>query len=271
MPAYVMWFAQNFTNIMANVGRYTGTVFMNMGKNAGNFVMALVGALKGDGFNFQWTGLTDGFTSTLAALPVIAERELGPLEARTQAAVDAMWAKLGVSANAMAAETSGALAGVKGIELPKIEAPKLDGDVAAIGEMKIDNPMAAVNAGLKDTADKAKEAKSAVDSLNAIMSGSAEAQQAAALSAYGQRTTVTAADMGAMADAGAMPAPAPTAAPVPAPLPVTATKPMQETNEALAVFREMVALIATGNGHLANLVRANKTSTAPDVVTVSMG
>lgn len=80
IPAYLSWFADNWSEILTDVMNFTGTVFENMGKNIAGFFTAIYSWFKGDGFNFEWTGLTEGFASTIKELPKIAEREVGPLE-----------------------------------------------------------------------------------------------------------------------------------------------------------------------------------------------
>jgi hypothetical protein len=48
--------------------------------NIGEFFKAVWSFAKGEGWNFEWTGLTDGFKSAMTDLPVIASREMSVLE-----------------------------------------------------------------------------------------------------------------------------------------------------------------------------------------------
>lgn len=81
IPAYWDWFGNNWSKVLTDMANWAKTVFVNIGKNIWNFLQGVWGWLKGDGFSFEWTGLTDGFKATMDELPKIAERALGPLEA----------------------------------------------------------------------------------------------------------------------------------------------------------------------------------------------
>ena len=80
IPSLLTWFAGNWRDIFTTLASGTAAIFTNMATNVDNFFSALWGFLKGDGFNFQWTGLLDGFESTIKEMPKIAERQIGPLE-----------------------------------------------------------------------------------------------------------------------------------------------------------------------------------------------
>lgn len=80
IPAYAMWFANNFGNIMNDVANFTSTVFTNMFKNISSFFESVWEYLQGGSTNFEWTSLTDGFEATLDELPKIAERKLTDTE-----------------------------------------------------------------------------------------------------------------------------------------------------------------------------------------------
>ncbi|MCC6360621.1 MAG: hypothetical protein IT450_17925 [Phycisphaerales bacterium] len=95
LPAYMLYFAENWREVFANAANWFETVFTNMAVNALNFFDALWAWMSGDEFNFQWTGLLDGFESTLAAMPAIAEREIGGLEAELQSEFTELGLSLG--------------------------------------------------------------------------------------------------------------------------------------------------------------------------------
>ncbi|MEN0110916.1 MAG: hypothetical protein AAF805_09350 [Planctomycetota bacterium] len=80
IPAWLAWFRDHWFDIWTDVVSFTETVAVNIGKNVAGMWDAIVGALQGKGFDFEWTPLTDGFRSAIKELPKIAERELGPLE-----------------------------------------------------------------------------------------------------------------------------------------------------------------------------------------------
>ncbi len=80
IPAYLSWFADNWKNIFTNIWEGTKSVFSNMYKNVSSFFKAVWAWFKGEGFDFKWTGLLDGFESTMAELPNIAKRNMTGLE-----------------------------------------------------------------------------------------------------------------------------------------------------------------------------------------------
>ena len=80
IPAYLNWLRENWKNIFTDMWNHIKTTYSNMFKNIKNFFTAVVSWLKGDGFDFEWTGLTEGFESSLGKLPKIAERQLTGLE-----------------------------------------------------------------------------------------------------------------------------------------------------------------------------------------------
>lgn len=77
---HLVWLGENWRNILTDMYNFTATVVQNMYKNLTAFFSAVTSWLKGDGFNFEWTGLLKGFESTLTKLPEIVERHKGPLE-----------------------------------------------------------------------------------------------------------------------------------------------------------------------------------------------
>jgi hypothetical protein len=80
MPELFSWFANNWRDVFTDIWNATKAIFTNMGTNIKDFFTAVWHYLKGEGFNFKWTGLLEGFQSTLKELPVIAQRELSKTE-----------------------------------------------------------------------------------------------------------------------------------------------------------------------------------------------
>jgi hypothetical protein len=80
IPTAVNWFSDNWKNIFEDIFNGTKSIFINLGKNIYDFFAAIVSWCKGDGFNFEWTGLTEGFKSSISQLPVFAERQSTDLE-----------------------------------------------------------------------------------------------------------------------------------------------------------------------------------------------
>lgn len=80
IPGMLSWAWNNWRDIFKTVGSFTAAVFTNMATNVGNFFKGIWSWMKGDGFQFDWTPLTDGFAVAIKEMPKIAEREAGPLE-----------------------------------------------------------------------------------------------------------------------------------------------------------------------------------------------
>ena len=80
VPDHLDWFARNWASIFTDVASFTSTVFSNMWDNVSNFFSNVWAWLSGSETNWEWKGLTDGFESTMEALPKIAERHKGDLE-----------------------------------------------------------------------------------------------------------------------------------------------------------------------------------------------
>jgi hypothetical protein len=133
IPAVLSWFAGNWQDVFTTIASFTAAVFTNLLTNAANFGTALWAALKGDGFNFDWTPLTTGFENTIKELPKIAERQAGPLEAALQGQADSLRGALGEgigkalagqeqqakkAAGGITAGIGAALAGMPAVTLP---------------------------------------------------------------------------------------------------------------------------------------------------------
>lgn len=74
MPEYLQWFGRNWASILKDMASFTSTVVGNMWDNLKNFFKNVWSWLKGGETNWEWTGLLEGFESSLEELPKIAER-----------------------------------------------------------------------------------------------------------------------------------------------------------------------------------------------------
>lgn len=84
IPTWLAWLYDNWRDIFTDIANITATVAGNIWNNLANLWDAIVGLFNGDGFEFTWTPLTEGFRSAIKELPQIAEREMGPLEKTLQ-------------------------------------------------------------------------------------------------------------------------------------------------------------------------------------------
>ncbi|MGC4030258.1 MAG: tape measure protein [Tepidisphaeraceae bacterium] len=172
------WIGRNWQQIFVDIGNFQATVFSNMLKNAADFAKALWSAIKGDGFNFEFTGLTEGFKSSLQELPVIAERQIGGLEKMLgdESAILGQTLAEGYSdymnnadreaksaANSITGGIQDALASIPTIKLPDPPTLAVNADTAGPDAM---------TAALNKTN---KAAKDTADALKLTVAGSAEA------------------------------------------------------------------------------------------------
>lgn len=98
IPAYLSFMYNNWSDVWKDIVNYTSTVLSNLYTNIVNFFAEVADFLASGGtktFQFDWTPLTEGFTSAIKALPVIAEREIGGLEAALAGQVGELQNQLG--------------------------------------------------------------------------------------------------------------------------------------------------------------------------------
>ena len=88
IPATLRWFAGNWRDIFQTIWNGVKTFAANIWTNLKNLIIAIKDFATGKGWNFQWTGLLDGFESTIKELPQIAARQIGPLEAELAGHLD---------------------------------------------------------------------------------------------------------------------------------------------------------------------------------------
>lgn len=84
IPGWLSWFGEHWHEVFADIVNFTGTVATNIWKNLANLWDAIVGLFNGEGFDFKFVGLTEGFRSAITELPKIAAREIGPMEKQLQ-------------------------------------------------------------------------------------------------------------------------------------------------------------------------------------------
>lgn len=136
VPGYLSWFADNWASVFVTIYDYTSTVIKNLYANLQEFFVQVVNWLAGEGFNFEWKGLTDGFESSIKELPKIAEREIGAAEGALQGQLDALSGKLVDKADSIRAKLKSTAGEVQaerdaGQAATAPSAPKLSAPIAA--------------------------------------------------------------------------------------------------------------------------------------------
>lgn len=87
-PAYLTWFADNWQDVLFTAADYVATVFINLGKNIRQLWSAVLDFIKGKGFQFDWTPLTEGAASAIKSLPDVPERMATKFEQSLQKDVE---------------------------------------------------------------------------------------------------------------------------------------------------------------------------------------
>jgi len=77
---YMKYWADNWKEILTDAMNGAGIILSNMWENFKNFYLAITSWINGDGFEFKWTGLLEGFKSTMKEMQPIAERQMSDLE-----------------------------------------------------------------------------------------------------------------------------------------------------------------------------------------------
>jgi hypothetical protein len=80
IPKTLLWLWDNWRDIWQTMWDFTRTVITNLYENLVDFFANVILWLSGEQTDFKWTGLTEGFKSSIKELPDILEREKGPLE-----------------------------------------------------------------------------------------------------------------------------------------------------------------------------------------------
>ena len=109
LPVYVAWFADNFSDIMFTAVDYAATIFINLGTNIRNMWSAVWEFIKGNGFEFDWTPLTEGAASAISSLPDIPDRVATQFETAMTEDIAGLTAGLGASMDKQRAELTAGL------------------------------------------------------------------------------------------------------------------------------------------------------------------
>ncbi len=96
-PTHVKWFADNWMNLWIDLAKFIQQVDANILTNIKDMMLSIVGMLKGDGFDFSFTALTEGFEASFDDLPTIAKRKLGDVESELGRTVAKLGIDLGTS------------------------------------------------------------------------------------------------------------------------------------------------------------------------------
>jgi hypothetical protein len=97
MPAYLVWFADNWNSIFNDIVNATSAIFSNMYTNVASAMTEIWDFITSggtDAMEFAWTPLLDGFKATVEALPQIAERPMGELEQSLQSHMESLGSTL---------------------------------------------------------------------------------------------------------------------------------------------------------------------------------
>jgi len=97
LPAYVDWFKDHWKEVLNRMIENFKHLVDNVATNLYGLWEAIKGFLKGEGFDFKWTALTEGFEDALKGLPEIAERELTASEKDMSKTVRDLAGKIGRS------------------------------------------------------------------------------------------------------------------------------------------------------------------------------
>jgi hypothetical protein len=151
IPATLRWFAGNWRDIFQTIWNGTKTFATNIWTNLKNLCLAIKDFATGSGWNFQWTGLLEGFESTIKELPAIAARQIGPLEAELAGHLDDLGKDLSDKWQKHDTEFRAAVAG-------KLETQAPDGQAVSAAADSIDTALsrfADVEDGLGAAVEKA--------------------------------------------------------------------------------------------------------------------
>jgi hypothetical protein len=104
LPTYLTWFGDNWGKVLFTAVDYAATLFINLGMNIRNMWSAVVSFLSGNGFEFDWTPMTEGFKSAIDKLPDVPERVTSDFEKSLKDQIDGMSTDLGASMDTQRAE-----------------------------------------------------------------------------------------------------------------------------------------------------------------------
>lgn len=84
----------NWKEVFQTMLNFVTTVATNIGKNLANLWTAMKGFFKGEGFKFDWKGLTEDFEASLKKLPEMVKRSLSETEKELTKDIDALGTSL---------------------------------------------------------------------------------------------------------------------------------------------------------------------------------
>ena len=76
MGNLISWFAENWRDILFTSADYILTVMSNLGQNIRNIWQAVLDFFSGNGFNVDWTPLTEGFHNSIKKMPGLVQAEI---------------------------------------------------------------------------------------------------------------------------------------------------------------------------------------------------
>jgi len=126
IPQLLKWLLANWKDTFTTLWSGTKAIFVNMGKNIADFFKGFWSWLKGEGFDFKWTGLLDGFESTLQELPKIAKRELSSVEKNLNAQINDL--NQNIADKILAGQKTAGLGSLAGGEIKVTTAAKAGAD-----------------------------------------------------------------------------------------------------------------------------------------------
>ena len=104
IPAVLNWFADNWWEVMYTAVDYAMTIFINLGKNIREMWSSVLDFISGNGFNPDFTPLTEGAYNAIASMPNIPERVMTEYEAELSGQIKDMKATLGEGMQAVVNE-----------------------------------------------------------------------------------------------------------------------------------------------------------------------
>ena len=104
LPTYLTWFGDNWGKVLFTAVDYGLTLFINLGTNIRNMWSSILSFFAGNGVEFTWTPLTEGFKSAIDKLPDVPERVTSDFEKSLKDQIDGMSTDLGASMDTQRAE-----------------------------------------------------------------------------------------------------------------------------------------------------------------------
>jgi hypothetical protein len=164
LPGYTSWFADNWSDVLFTAVDYAATIFINLGQNIRNMWSAVLSFISGNGFEFDWTPLTEGAVSAISKLPDIPERVATQFEQQLQSDISGM--------------TSNLMTDVEKARSDILAQQNVQRD-AIVAKYSTEKPSAAMGVASPDIATGKEKGASDKTSLSAALAGSKESLQIA--------------------------------------------------------------------------------------------